>query len=189
MIGFWNKRRNRIAAGKANARRSLLRDDSGATILEFTIVAAPFIALIFANLVTALAMFSQQMLDTTTEKMSRQLMTGQVQKAGTNEANFKQAVCNDLPPFLSCDRVMVSVQKVADFSAADTSAATIEFDEDGEVINEWDYEAGDPGDIVLMQVYYRWPSFFGPLGFSIGNLSNGERLLVSTAIFKTEQYL
>ena len=40
-----------------------------------------------------------------------------------------------------------------------------------------------------MTVYYRWPQLVGPLlGFSIGNQSNGERLMVSNAIFKTETY-
>jgi Flp pilus assembly protein TadG len=152
------------------------------------VVAAPFMALIFANLVTSLAFFSQQLLDTTTEKMARQLMTGQVQKGGLDQAEFKEAFCADLPDFLVCDRVMVNIRKVADFGSANTNPATITFDEDGEVTNAWDFEAGDSGDIVLMQAYYRWPDIGGPLGFSIANMNNGERLLVSSAIFKTEQF-
>jgi Flp pilus assembly protein TadG len=168
--------------------RGIARDKRGSALIEFAAVAAPFIALIFANLATSIAFFSQQLLDTTTEKMSRKLMTGQVQKAGITQEDFKLAICNDLPSYLKCDRVMVNVRKAADFQAADTSAASITFDANGQVTNEWKFEAGQPGEVVLMQVYYRWPNVTGPLGFSLANMSNGERLLVSTAIFKTEQY-
>lgn len=183
-------RSGRVAAraiATLRARR-IARDNRGSALIEFAAVAAPFIALIFANLATAVAFFSQQLLDTATEKMSRKLMTGQVQKAGTTPEEFKVALCNDLPTYLSCDRVMVNVRKAADFQSADTSAASITFDENGAVTNEWKFEAGQPGEVVLMQVYYRWPNITGPLGFSLANMSNGERLLVSTAIFKTEQY-
>jgi Flp pilus assembly protein TadG len=188
MMGFWKTRRNRIAASETGARRSLLRDDSGATILEFTIVAAPFLALILANLETSIMLFTQQVLDTTTEKIARRLMTGQVQSADTSQADFKQEVCDDLPSFMACNRVMVSVQKAADFNSANTGAPVITFNSHGQVTNHWDYDFGDPGDIVIMKAFYRWPAVSGPLGFNLANLSNGDRLLMSTAIFKAERY-
>jgi Flp pilus assembly protein TadG len=168
--------------------RHIARDRRGSTMIEFAAVAAPFIALILANLLTSLALFSQQLLDTAADKMSRRLMTGQEQRAGTSQSAFKTKVCAELPEFMPCSRVMVNVQKATDYDSADTSAPTITFDSGGDVTNSWKYEPGLPGDIVVMQVYYRWPALGGPLGFSVGNLPNGERLLISTAIFKTEKY-
>src|SRR5688572_28492747 len=114
MIGFLMKRQVSGSGSGTGPRRSILRDRRGGVIVEFAAVAAPFFALIIANLVTALAMFSQQVLDTTTEKMSRRLMTGQEQQAGTTKAAFKTAVCSDLPTLMICDRVMVNVTKVTD---------------------------------------------------------------------------
>jgi hypothetical protein len=35
---------------------------------------------------------------------------------------------------------------------------------------------------------YQWPLVLGPLGFTLANLSNGNRLLASTAVFKNEPY-
>src|SRR5688572_2604957 len=121
MIGFLMKRQVSVSSSGTGQRRSILRDNRGGVLIEFAAVAAPFFALIIANLVTALAMFTQQLLDTTTEKMSRRLMTGQEQQAGTTKAAFKTAVCSDLPTFMTCDRVMVNVAKVADFGSANTS--------------------------------------------------------------------
>lgn len=41
---------------------------------------------------------------------------------------------------------------------------------------------------MVVQVMYQWPIVLGPLGFNLSNLSNGNRLLVSTAVFKNEPY-
>jgi hypothetical protein len=62
------------------------------------------------------------------------------------------------------------------------------FDSKGKVTNGWTYAPGNPGDIVVVQVMYQWPVYLGPLGFDLSNLANGNRLLISTAVFKTEPY-
>lgn len=172
----------------SNTMRRILRDCRGNALIEFAAVAGPFIALILASLETSLLFFSQQMLDTSGETMSRQIMTGEEQRTGTTKAAFKEKVCATLPDFMSCDRLLVNVEKVNSFSEASTAAPVITFDKNGKVTNPTKFDPGNPGDIVIMQVLYRWPSVTGPLGFGLGNLSNGERLLVSTAIFKTEKY-
>jgi len=56
------------------------------------------------------------------------------------------------------------------------------------VTNQWSYSPGNPGDIVVVQVMYQWPVVLGPLGFNLSNVGNGNRLLVSTAVFKNEPY-
>ena len=62
------------------------------------------------------------------------------------------------------------------------------FNTNGTVSNTWNYSPGTPGSIVVVQVMYQWPIVLGPLNFNLSNLSNGNRLLVSTAVFKTEPY-
>lgn len=157
-------------------------------MLEFTVVAAPLIALIFANLETSLTLFAQQLLDTTTEKMARNLMTGSEQLAGTSKTAFKQKLCDDLPDFMKCDRLMVDLQKASDFSTANTSTPTLTYDVNNAVSNTWQFQTGSAGDVLVMRVMYRWPAVAGPLHFSLADLPTGERLLMTTAIFKTEKY-
>jgi hypothetical protein len=41
---------------------------------------------------------------------------------------------------------------------------------------------------VVVQVLYQWPIVLGPLGFNLSNLANGNRLLVSSNVFKREPY-
>ena len=193
----------------SSTMRSLLRDCRGAVLIEFAFVAAPFLALIFATLITALLNFSQHVLDTAAEGAAREIMTGQVQKGSVkvidpvthaavnidSNARLKARVCQKIRAsgagFLDCTKVMVSLNTLATFSAATNNPVTLNFDPaTGAVTNApGDFDAIGQEQIGLVTVYYRWPELVGPLlGFSVGNQSNGERLMVSTAIFKTETY-
>lgn len=207
MTGYWKKLRETRSTTGARRTQSLLRDERGAVIVEFAVVAAPFFALIFATLITAMIMFSQQALDTTAEEVAREIMTGQVQKGsvkvtvnGTpvninSNARLKTHVCAKIEAkglgFLDCSRVMVSVTKLATFSGADYNPVTLNFNPtSGAVTNAPNtFDTIGQEEIGLVRVYYRWPRLMGPLlGFSTGNQSNGDRLMVSNSIFKTETY-
>lgn len=168
--------------------RRLARATRGATALEFSLVVAPLMALLVAILQTSLTFFAQQTLDTTAEKSVRQLLTGNAQAAGMTQAQFKTAVCANLPAFMKCSRVMVDVQVATTFAAADTTAPTITFDSSGNPSNAFRYAPGGPGEITIVKIMYIWPVQSGPLGFNIATLSNGARLLMATSVFKTEPY-
>jgi Flp pilus assembly protein TadG len=220
----WNLRGNRLVTqmpktthcyppqqrrhGPSGFAKRILMDDRGAVIVEFGFVAAPFFALIFATLLTALIMFTQQALDTVAEASAREFMTGQVQKGavqvtdpvtGTavkidSNAKLKIRVCDKIKSnglgFLNCNRVMVSVKKLATFSAADYNPVVLNYDPtSGAVTNApGTFDTIGQEEIGLVTVYYRWPKLIGPLLAMYGNQSNGERLMVSNAIFKTETY-
>lgn len=189
--------------------RFLAADTRGAVLVEFAFVAAPFFALIFATLITALLMFSQQALDTSAEAVAREIMTGQVQRGSVkiidsatgsavdinSNARLKTRVCEQIAAngfgFLKCDNVMVSLTKLATFSSADYNPVILNFDPaTGAVTNPpGSFDSIGQEEIGLITVYYRWPKLMGPLlGFTTGNQSNGERLMVSNSIFKTETY-
>ncbi len=74
--------------------RRFVRKDDGAAAVEFAMVAAPFIAIIFAIFETAIVFFAGQVLEVAMADSARLIMTGQAQKAGFNQAKFKEEVCN-----------------------------------------------------------------------------------------------
>jgi len=166
--------------------RTLPRDRSAATIIEFAIVAAPFIALLLATLQTSLVFFSQQCLETVSEETSRQILTGAVRTGNTGIDDFHQIACNNLPSFMSCANLMVDVQTADSFADVDTSTPSL-YDEDGNP-RTWLFNTGGPGDIVVMRTMYLLPVIGGPLGFSLANAGGNRRLLVATAVFRTEPY-
>jgi len=168
--------------------KPLRRHARGATLVEFAVIAAPLIALLIAIVQTSLTFFAQQVLETTAEKAGRLILTGAVQRQGMKRADFNKAVCDSLPAFLKCANVLVDVQTATSFSSADTTAPTITFGSDGKPTNATAYDPGNPGDIVVMKVIYLWSVAPGPLGFDLSTLSNGQRLLMATAVFKREAY-
>jgi len=167
---------------------ALLRSESGATVVEFALVAAPFLALLTAIFQSALVFFAGRVLDETVESASRYILTGQAQTSGMTQAGFKTYVCGQTFALFNCNNFMINVQNYSSFAAASTTAPTLTFDANGNVTNTWSYNAGNPGDIVVVQVMYQWPIVLGPLGFNLSNLANGNRLMVSTVVFKNEPY-
>jgi Flp pilus assembly protein TadG len=166
----------------------LARNDDGAAALEFGLVAAPFLALLVALFQTATVFFASRVLDEVVANASRYIMTGQAQTAGMSQSGFATYVCNQTLALFNCNSFMINVQNYGSFSSASTSTPSLTFDAQGQVTNNWAWSPGNPGDIVVVQVMYQWPVVLGPLGFNLSNLTNGNRLLVSTAVFKNEPY-
>ncbi len=175
--------RKRLAAPAGFARRQ-----DGAAALEFAIVAAPFIAIILATIQTALAFFAGQVLELAVMDSSRQILTGSAQNANMTQAGFANAVCAKVQTLFSCGNLMIDVQTVNSFGAANTALPALTFNGQGAVTNAWSWQPGNPGDVVVVRVMYQWPVFLGPLGLSLSNEANGNLLLMATATFKNEPY-
>jgi Flp pilus assembly protein TadG len=163
-----------------------LRSGEGATAVEFALVAAPFLALLVAIIQTMVVFFAQRLLDEVVSQASRTIQTGQAQSSSLTQSQFTSWVCQKTVILFTCGNFMVNVQSSGSFSSASTTTPTLTFDSHGNVTNAWNYQLGNPGDIVVVQVMYQWPVVLGPLGFNLSNLSNGNRLLVSSNVFKRE---
>jgi Flp pilus assembly protein TadG len=186
-------------AGGATRRpssRAFFRCRKGATAVEFALVAAPFLALLVAILQAALVFFASRVLDEVTEEAARNLMTGQAQQGNVTQANFlNNYVCGGsntsalVSALFTCSKIMVNVQNYPDFASANVSSPTLTFNPtNGNVTNTWSYNTGNPGDVLVIEVIYEWPIVLGPLGMNLSNLSDGNRELVSVAVFKSEPY-
>ncbi len=187
MFAAFRQRLGRSANRLRSSRQFAVCKKASAAV-ELGLVAAPFFALLMALFQTALVFFAERVLDVTTLQASRYILTGQAQNANYTQQNFATYVCNNTFALFNCNNLMINVQTYSSFAGASTSAPTITFNKSGQVTNTWVYSPGGPNDIVVVQVMYQWPVVGGPLGFSLSNLSNGNRLLMSTAVFKNEPY-
>ncbi|TPG22715.1 pilus assembly protein [Sphingomonas koreensis] len=171
--------------------RTLARDRRGATIIEFALVAAPFIALILATIQTSLVFFAQQCLETVAEETARDLVTGAAQKQGLTQEEFASTACKNLmrtAAFLKCTNLMVDVQTADSFADIDLAPPTVSYNDNGTPKNNWQYHPGDAGSIVVMRTMYLLPVVGGPLGFNLATAGNGKRLLIATSVFKSEPF-
>ncbi len=167
------------------ARRFVRRQD-GAAAVEFALVAAPFLALIFAILETAFVFFAGQTLEATAADSARLIMTGQAQTSGFSKADFKNAVCARVFGLFDCANGMqVDVKTYSNFASVDNTSPIKNGLLDTSNIG---YTPGGPSCIVVVKLYYQWPIYVPLLGDSLSNLSGNKRLLVATSVFRNEPY-
>lgn len=172
------------ARNSAQGARRFLRDKSGATAVEFALVALPFFALLYAILETGMVFFAQEVLQTATTQASRSIMTGQAQTQNLSAAQFQQSVCTAATSLFTCGNIYVNVQKFSSFG----SASMLNPLSNGNFNSSMTYNAGGPGDIIVVQTFYQWPVFLGPLGLNLSNMNGNYRLLQATAVFRNEPY-
>lgn len=177
-----------LAATKTSARnilRRFRRSRAGSAAVEFALVAPVFFALLFAIIETAIMFFASQVLETITQESARMILTGQAQTASYTQAQFKTYVCNQIPALFNCANVYVDVESYPAFTSVTISNP---IDGSNNFINNMQYSPGNPGDIVVVRVFYAWQLFVTGLGYNISNLSGNQRLLVATAAFRNEPY-
>lgn len=167
--------------------RRFARKQDGSAAVEFSLVAIPFLALIFAILETALVFWAGQTLEAAATDSARLIMTGQAQTAGFNKTDFKQAVCDRLVNGLfNCSSgVHIDVKSYTNFSSISTSSPV----SNGQLnTSSMTYTPGGPGSIVVVRIYYEWPVYVSLLGNNLSNLNGSKRLLVATSVFRNEPY-
>ena len=174
-------------ARKSTFVRRFARAEDGAAAVEFGLVAAPFLALLFAIIETALVFFAGQTLEYAVTQSGRLIMTGQADSAGYNQNTFKDQVCARIIALFDCtNKLYVNVQKSSNFASAST---TPPYDADGQLDKtKMTYDPGVPGDIVVVSVYYQWPIYVSLFSNNLSNQTGNSRLLVATSVFRNEPY-
>ena len=184
MFGNLRTKFAKRAAGGRIARR-FARQQDGAAAVEFALVAAPFLAVTFAIIETAIVFFAGQALETAAADSARLIMTGQAQNAGYDQTKFKQAVCGKIYGLFNCNGgLFVDVKNYPAFASIPAGKPIT----DGNMDTNTGYSPGNPGDIVVVKLMYQWPVYVSLLGLNLSDMSGGKRLLMSTVAFRNEPY-
>lgn len=181
---------------KAQIRR-IQSDKRGATAVEFSLVAAPFIGILMAIFQTGLILFTSEGLEAAVGDASRAIMTGQVQSGSitTLTAFRDQMLCSPtlprrriLPSFIDCSKLIIDVQEAATFAASDTSR-------NFHTNSSPAFNPGGAGCIVVVRVAYPLPIIF-PILTSTGLNTAGQTthggslkyMIISTSLFRNEPF-
>ena len=150
-------RLSRVSLFRFDTARRFARHDDGAAAVEFGIVAAPFLALMFAIMETALVFFAGQTLETAVADSARLIMTGQAQSQSFSATQFKSAVCAKIGGLFDCAAgLYVDVKTYSSFGAIDNSSPV---DAQGHLTtSNFGYTPGGPGDIEKVTIDYSAPS-------------------------------
>jgi len=166
-------------------RRFAKRDD-GAAAVEFAIVAAPFLALMFAIMETSLVFLASQTLETAVADSARLIMTGQAQSQNFTATQFKTAVCDKIKGIFDCAAgLKIDVKTYSAFGSVDNARPV---DANGNLKTNFGYQPGGPGEIVVVRLMYEFPVYASLLGFNLSDMSGSKRLVMATAAFRNEPY-
>jgi Flp pilus assembly protein TadG len=170
--------------------RGFLRDRSGAMAVEFALVAAPLLFMLFSIIELALVFMVSSSLENATTEVARTIRTGAIQTAGGgSQTAFRNAICAKIGWMqASCQaNLSVDVRTYAQFANQNApdpvNSATKTFNSGATT-----YSVGVQGDIVLVRAFYRWKLISPFLKGGLERLSGGVTLLTAAATFKNEPY-
>ncbi len=160
--------------------------DSGATAVEFALIAAPFFFLLFAMLEITVIFFVNTSMEHATMEVARTIRTGESQRAGQSSGDFLNSVCGEMNALVPCNgNVYIDVRTYADFDGVNMSDP---IDNDELDNGSFQYDAGAAGDIVVVRVFYVWTMNTPMISAVFANLSGNRRLLVATTAFRNEPF-
>jgi Flp pilus assembly protein TadG len=172
------------------AFRRFARARRGSAAVEFALVLMPFFLLTFGLAEIAMIGFAQTSLDFAVSETARQIRTGQAQMNGVSESQIRTQLCSEINNFIvmGCDgNLFLDVRRFTSFVDASNNAWN-PIQDDQFSSAGMGYQPGTASDIVVVRAYYRW-KVMTPLFESVfQNISGGERILVSTMMFRNEPY-
>jgi Flp pilus assembly protein TadG len=167
------------------------RNSSGASAIEFAIVAAPFLVLLFLILEVGLVYLANGELENAVAEGARLIRPGEAQSQGFDAGGFKAEVCKYLTALLSCGHLNLDVRTFSSFGGTDL---TNPLDSSGNLKSGFSYQPGVGGQVVIVRAFYEWdlpakfPKAIRNLQISLSNMQDGNLLLIATQVFRNEPF-
>jgi len=168
--------------------RALRRDRSGATAIEFSLLALPFALLSFAILETTVTFAAQQVLTNAADEISREIRTGQLTLTNTTQSQFQTKICDEIKIMVgsTCSGLVWDLEA---YDAFTDVPKTIPLTPGGDIDNSgFGYDPGNESSIVQLRIFYKWPVLIDKMQASMANLPSGETLLYASVTWQNEPF-
>lgn len=165
--------------------RRWARKEEGATAVEFSLVAVPFIFLLLGTIEMSLMFTASANLHSATNDAARLIKTGQSQLSGDPEDMFANKLCEGVNILLDCSRLQYEVVAMQDFSDFDHYQPS--YDEDGNLETQG-FTPGGSSDVVLIRVSYRYPLMLPLIGNFLSDGPGMTKHLLATVVLQSEPY-
>jgi Flp pilus assembly protein TadG len=173
--------------GIVKKARSAARAKSGATAMEFAIIAPIMLLMLMAILELGAIFIADATLRTTTARIARELRTGQIQALGMTKQQFHDHFCAELPSLIHCDSALGL--DVESFSSFGDLTFSPELNADGSVNADLSaYSPGTACDVVLVRAYYQWPVQTPVFLSFLVNMADNKHLISAASAFRNEPF-
>nr|WP_321981658.1 TadE/TadG family type IV pilus assembly protein [uncultured Cohaesibacter sp.] len=171
---------------KQAPQQAFVRDEDGATTIEFVLLAAPFFGFLYSLLAIGYIYLNATILDDSTQQAGRKIRTGEVASSNLSKDEFKEMVCSELliPQATCLNDLVLDVTSDPDLSQLDTDAPTSNGQLDS---SQETYDPGDASDYVIVKAYL-------PLGsmsdlFALLNSGTAPEFILSAVeVFRNEPF-
>jgi Flp pilus assembly protein TadG len=168
----------------------LRRDESGATVVEFAMVATPFFMLIFGIFGICIYQFTQFSLQNAVDQAARSIRTGAFATAGAQggvmtSAEFKQAVCGLSPAYIDCANKL-KVFVIAPGSTFSTASANRPSCNSADPAANPTPITGGRSTIILVVACYTFDLAATLPYLQLGNAQGQAAIIQASTVFKTE---
>jgi len=162
-------------------------DETGATAVEFSLVAIPFMFMLIGLIEMGLMFAAGAVLHGGTADAGRLVRTGQIQAAADPEAAFEQALCDHVSALMACADITYEVVNLGEEGFQGASAVAPVINDDGDM-QPRPFDAGEQNTVTLIRASYRYPiktPIFAPL---LSDTPDNKKLFMSTIVIRNEPY-
>ncbi|OKL44175.1 TadE/TadG family type IV pilus assembly protein [Pseudovibrio exalbescens] len=168
--------------------RGFSKDNRGVTAVEFAMIAMPFFILISAILELGVIFFAGQLLDNATFDAARMVRTGQAQVSSMSKSKIEDLICDRMSGLLCTDRDRLFVEVKNYPSFKDLASAPPLVDSNKKFQPPTTFNLGSRSSVMMVRVVYKWPMVTNWIKDAMQDTADGDRLIISTAIFRNEPY-
>ncbi|KXF79035.1 hypothetical protein ATN84_04640 [Paramesorhizobium deserti] len=136
--------------------RGFRRDRSGTTAVEFAVLIFPFMILIFSVIEVCISFMGQQLLSDTTDRIARQLRTGELRATDVEGRKLHDLICARLEIFVpaGCPELSANLKTYPNYESVPKSGIV---DATGHLRLGDTVDPGGATSINQINVLYRWP--------------------------------
>jgi hypothetical protein len=171
--------------------RRFAKDASGATAVEFGIVALPFFMMVFGIINIGMYYYTVNSVDRGLEDATRRIRTGELQNCSASVGDFKTLMCNSASSYIDCNKLNLLIQSAPDWgglalqSCTSAGALTPGSGTPGQDLADL---AGNQNAVVLITACYQWETAKYLPFLTLGDSTNG-LIIQSTSAFRTEPFV
>jgi Flp pilus assembly protein TadG len=156
----------------------LCRDQRGASLIEFALIALPFFILLYGTFEVAFVYWANQELEHAAGYGARLVRTGQVQANGLDQAQLTGQMCSQTALLVGCTtKLRLDVRSAATFGAI---TPPVPLNGSGALKDpgEFTFSPGAANEVVLLSAFYAWPPLLKPSGY----------ILRATSVMRNEPF-
>lgn len=170
--------------GRAILKR-FAKDRRGSTAVEFTLLAIPFLALVFAVIESSVSFGAHQVTANAVEDLARDLRTGELAQAAATPAAVRNYICDriDILVPAGCPDLYIDLKTYTQYKDVPLTIpmAGGDLDPSGFTI-----APGGSDEINQLRVFYKWKYYTDFIGSRLAPLPGNKTLIFATTTWKNE---